>query len=597
MEGMEELMTTTILIGKAISAVTFPGMYRIYDFHSPLAPRLKNAQIKFTPFFAPDSDDEVDDEDTVPPPDPSDYVHMFHVRVGEDVIYIDDPCAANDSGWTPLHACCMSLSTVTAGLLLIEEMQRSGGSFETKTITGPGTFNRGWTALQMACAYGVEPLVEKLVEAGADVNACNSFGYSSLLEACHRGYIVVAMTLLASGKVDLNFIPDEELAQESPFFSAPCQSALAEASRCGFFKVVSVLLEADAPKDLANKLGWTALHEACFYNRMETVKTLLLGGASATVRTKQGALPHHLACIPEIRNMLESMGGPDAVPAAGDKIDMLMILTELTMPSGMDISSMQITATVEDDLSGPMQFDSWPKLKSAPVNVLELGDVYNTDEKGVSPAKEGKITNKGGLSVEEPESGGMLHSGPLLGNLPAFSGNKGSPPKRFQTGMDHAMQQGGGPGSLFGSPVPAGLKKPSLKADGKDSAGKRKKKKADGVPADMPEEFLCQLTRRPMSDPVNTPWGNTYDRTAIVNWLSTQGKICPISGAPLSDTDLLPNKALSSEIKKWILMRSTGAADAAPAEFSLSPAQKPQADQKQSASAAQLNADDDLYDF
>jgi hypothetical protein len=130
----------------------------------------------------------------------------------------------------------------------------------------------------MACAYGVEPLVEKLVAAGADVNACNSFGYSSLLEACHRcicvlnplylwyicvlnpiylwcicvlkplyrGYIVVARTLLASPApgVNLAFIPDEELAQESPFFSAPYQSALAEASRCGFFKVVQTLLDA-----------------------------------------------------------------------------------------------------------------------------------------------------------------------------------------------------------------------------------------------------------------------------------------------------------------------------------------------------------------
>ena len=82
---------------------------------------------------------------------------------------------------------------------------------------------------------------------------------------------------------------------------------------------------------MGNRIGWTALHEACFYNRMETVKTLLLGGASATVRTKQGALPYHLACIPEIRNMLESMGGAEAVPTPGDTIDMLMILTELTM--------------------------------------------------------------------------------------------------------------------------------------------------------------------------------------------------------------------------------------------------------------------------
>jgi ankyrin repeat protein len=91
-----------------------------------------------------------------------------------------------------------------------------------------------------ACAYGVEPLVEKLVHSGANVNATNSFGYSCMLEACHRGYIVVAKHLLDSGKVDLSYIPDEAAALNSPFASAPCQSALAEAARCGFFKVVQV---------------------------------------------------------------------------------------------------------------------------------------------------------------------------------------------------------------------------------------------------------------------------------------------------------------------------------------------------------------------
>ena len=82
--------------------------------------------------------------------------------------------------------------------------------------------------------------MEKLVEVGADVNACNSFGYSCMLEACHRGYIVVAKFMLESGAVDLSYIPDEELAANSPFASAPCQSALAEAARSGFFKVVQV---------------------------------------------------------------------------------------------------------------------------------------------------------------------------------------------------------------------------------------------------------------------------------------------------------------------------------------------------------------------
>jgi hypothetical protein len=58
---------------------------------------------------------------------------------------------------------------------------------------------------------------------------------------------------------------------------------------------------------------------------------LLLNGADAVLRTQQGALPYHLAGLQEIRDMLSSMGGPNAVPQEGDKIDMMEILTELTL--------------------------------------------------------------------------------------------------------------------------------------------------------------------------------------------------------------------------------------------------------------------------
>lgn len=147
-EGVEELMTTTILIGRAISAMTMPGMFRLYDFHSKQAPRLKNAR-PFT-FFAPDSDDEGDEEEQFEfTADPNIYERFFKVTVNGDDIYIENPIAENDSGWTPLHTCCMSISTASAGLALIEETIRLGGNFETKTKVGPGTFNKGWTPLQM----------------------------------------------------------------------------------------------------------------------------------------------------------------------------------------------------------------------------------------------------------------------------------------------------------------------------------------------------------------------------------------------------------------------------------------------------------------
>ena len=78
------------------------------------------------------------------------------------------------------------------------------------------------------------------MQAGADVNTTNSFGYTPILEACHRGYVNVVTMLLKSGKVNLAHIPDDNLASSSPFVNSPPQPALGEAARSGFMKIVQV---------------------------------------------------------------------------------------------------------------------------------------------------------------------------------------------------------------------------------------------------------------------------------------------------------------------------------------------------------------------
>ena len=57
----------------------------------------------------------------------------------------------------------------------------------------------------------------------------------------------------------------------------------------------------------------------------------MLGGANASLRTKGGALPYHLAGLQIVRIMLQDMGGPEVIPEVGDIIDMVAILRELTM--------------------------------------------------------------------------------------------------------------------------------------------------------------------------------------------------------------------------------------------------------------------------
>lgn len=234
--GVEELIQSTYIIGRAIAAITFPGMYRIYDFHSPKAPKLKSAK-QFV-FFDNDSDDD-DEDDEIAPQDPSQYEHFFKVMVNDEAVYLEDVLYENEAGWTALHTCCMSFITAPAGQAIADEVARMGGSLNGKTRVGPGTFNRGWSALHMSCAYGVEPMVEKLLSLHADPNATNSYGYTPLLEACHRGFAGIVQ-LLVKGGVDIDYMPPEELSASSPFVAAPAHTALGEAARCGFQKIVQV---------------------------------------------------------------------------------------------------------------------------------------------------------------------------------------------------------------------------------------------------------------------------------------------------------------------------------------------------------------------
>ena len=136
---------------------------------------------------------------------------------------------------------------------------------------------------------------------------------------------------------------------------------------------------------------------------------------------------------------------------------------------------------------------------------------------------EDKEDAKDGSPVE------LLHSGGVLGDLPALS-----PAKKDATG----------------------------------STTKKKKKKQNMIsrqgdlPADIPQEFVCELCQKQMTDPVKSIYGNVFEKGVIDNWLKTQGRICPLTGAPLSDTDLTPMDELKTRIRKWILQRSINAGDA-----------------------------------
>jgi hypothetical protein len=177
----------------------------------------------------------------------------------------------------------------------------------------------------------------------------------------------------------------------------------------------------------------------------------------------------------------------------------------------------------------------------------------------------------------------LLHSGPVLGNLPSITPSKSSPQKQFHNSsdVDAALSMDKRQHSLILGTSPT--EKPnnnnlkvSLKADEKYKKHKKSGKASEEVPPDMPKEFICQLTHKPMSEPVKTVYGNIYDKAAIYQWFSQQGRICPLTGklvslvfsllvffpqpflpgAPLAEIDLIPMPELENEIRQWILKRS-----------------------------------------
>lgn len=609
-QGLEDVIQETFQLGRALVSVSFPGMYRIYDFHSSKAPKIKNSN-PFSLLMAPDSDEE---EEEAEQPAEENYKDLFHVTVGGDVIYFDDVNEVNDAGWTALHTCCMSYQTVEAGIALIKEMSRLNGNLDEKTITGPGAFNAGWSPLHMACAYGVEPLVVALIEHEANVNTVNSYSCSPLLEACHRGFVSIVKILARAG-ADLSYNPSSKGSNSSPFVCSPSQAALAEASRCGFNQIVECLIENGAEKDQRNHLKWTALHEACFYNRIEVVKLLLFHGADPSLRTKCGALPYHLASLNCIRDMLKEMGGDRAVPGEGDVVDMMVVMRELTVGSGGKQKMMVFTIDPEtgrpvlqdlgdedEDEEGKGEDDDQEFERIA--NEESRTAIKNSDRKFKTPEKQAKD------SKEEDSSGNLLHSGGVLGDLPNLPGSGSSPSKvlsstkknhEFNTSM-HAAIDGSSSNSLSAMlESGANISTPQVDGGKKKKKGKKEKKRRlqPDVPADLPKEFICNLTQRQMTDPVRTVYGNIYERAAILDWFKNQGHLCPMTGAPLAESDLADAEDIKKGITKWMLLKSMEN-DSAPTVDQYNAGVDAVASPKvgpASHTSSQQAKTDDLYDF
>ena len=71
------------------------------------------------------------------------------------------------------------------------------------------------------------------------------------------------------------------------------------------------------------------------------------------------------------------------------------------------------------------------------------------------------------------------------------------------------------------------------------------------VEDNVPSKFRCSLDGNLMKHPVTSPHGHVFDMQTIERWINQSGQLCPITGKPLSLSDLEPDVALTAEITSW----------------------------------------------
>ncbi len=146
----------------------------------------------------------------------------------------------------------------------------------------------GRTPLHVAAFFSHRAVLRELVEGGADPRALDHQAYDIVTIAAVDDDAELVRLALSLGA--------DPAAITSPYDG----TALIAAAHLGHVEVVRALIEAGAPLDHVNNLGWTALIEAVVLGdggprHTATVAALVGAGASREIADRRGATPLDLA--------------------------------------------------------------------------------------------------------------------------------------------------------------------------------------------------------------------------------------------------------------------------------------------------------------
>ncbi len=194
------------------------------------------------------------------------------------------------------------------------------GSAAAQVAPGAGEI-AGYNGLRAAAARGDAAEIGRLIANKTDVNARDNYGRTPLHVATfgrHRD----AITALAKGGADLNMKERDHYdavtiaavandpatlrllltlgASAKQVTSRYDGTALIAAAHLGHDEVVKLLINAGAPLDHVNNLGWTALIESIVLgnggpHHIETLRAIVQAGANVNLADRNGESPLRLA--------------------------------------------------------------------------------------------------------------------------------------------------------------------------------------------------------------------------------------------------------------------------------------------------------------
>lgn len=143
--------------------------------------------------------------------------------------------------------------------------------------TAPGRVDG---TLHRSSATGELELVEKLLAAGANANATNSYGYAPLHVAATAGQTAIVEALLAATDADPNVVPSEKTDSKWTLEYCAGMTPLHFAAHGGHIEVIDALVAGGADVNAADGVGFTPIYWAEKAGHVDAVISLLEGGAT-----------------------------------------------------------------------------------------------------------------------------------------------------------------------------------------------------------------------------------------------------------------------------------------------------------------------------